>query len=178
MAVSSTTSVQSDGLYVPFRNAQRGGPSGSDPVGTLFVNAEATGAAGGGTVTINITMRRQEFGFPIIWVPTYITTLDTLASVGKIVWSYLDTGNERLGASINEAVVAVATGLAINAGVVAERGVAIDPTGETALAVMSAIWDDNVDTKAYHVHVFGAVFDRQVMALSDGSVHDLLAGIR
>ncbi len=177
MAVSTTTNVE-DGLYVPYRTGRRGGEDGSDPVGTLFVNAEATGDATGGTLTVKIKMRSQEFGFPAVWVPTLVVLLDDLAAVETPLFQFASTGQERLSVSVHEAILSVRGGGTSNTAVVDALGVAIDPDLVAGGDVMIAIWASNTDTKSYHIHAYGPIWDGQLLAMSQGRIPDILAGVR
>lgn len=177
MAVDTDT-LTSAGLFVPFRTAMRGGPEGRDPVGTLMVEAEATGAAGGGSVIAGITSVAQPFGFPMLWVPTHISLSDNLAAAEVINFQFRDEGNARLNTEIGDAVNALA-GSQGNVRTVRELSLVIDVTenGDTALRIMLGSWSTNTDTKTYHLHVYGPVYDAQIMARSD-RVPELVAGLR
>lgn len=175
MAVVATAKV-SDGLFVPFRTTSRGGGNGRDPVGTLYVDAGATGAAGGGTVEVNIGMNAEEFGFPILWVPTVVAISDNLAAAEDVLFGWQATGNERTNTFMG-IVVAMLRAAAINAGQNVQTGMLLDGFGSTDGAVMSATWDTNTDTKTYHLHVFGPVWDGQLIA-KGGRVPEMLAGLR
>lgn len=175
MAVDTTVTVAGGGLYVPFRTPIRAGPLGNQPVGTLNVDANATGAAGGGTVTLRITMDVEEFGFRPIWCPTRVSVSDNLATAEAMELLYIATGNERLRANIGEVVVTVAVS-GSNVGLAEGLPVPIQPN-VAAGEIMRATWDTNTDTKIYHLHVFGPVFDAELLA-REGEVADLLAGIR
>lgn len=175
MAVVQTRNV-GDGVFVPFRVPKRAGAVGDRPVGTLGVDSEAVGTATGGTVRIQLAMDLQEFGFPIIWVPTVISLSDNLAS--PIVVTFGISGSmPRMQANLEEAVVLVATpGLALNVGIVENVSIPME-SNAPGQEVMFAVWGTNTDTKIYHLHAFGPVYDAQVMA-NEGEVPDLVAGLR
>lgn len=175
MAVVANAFV-SAGLFVPFRTAKRGGDNGSDAVGTLSVDANATGAAGGGTVTITINMTKSEFGFRCLWVPTIMVVSDDLAAAEVVEMAFSAGGNERLSTSLTQAQLLVAGG-SQNAGNAYDSAVLIDPDQVVAAEVLRAVWSTNTDTKGYHFHVYGPVFDGELLALNN-SIGDLLAGLR
>lgn len=173
MAVSTTTAV-SGGLYVPFHQKSRG--DGYTPVGTLYVDGGATGAAGGGTVSIAISMRALEFGFRLAWVITQMSISDNLGTAEVVELSYQAAGNRR----INSAIVFAQSTLDAGAqdGALLEIGaIPIEGVSQTQGDVFKAQWQTNTDTKSYHLHAFGPVYDLELIAQS-GRVPPLLAGIR
>ncbi len=179
MAVDTTLVVSAaNSAYVPYHIGQRGGDEGNTPVGTLDVDAEATGAAGGGAVTLRIFLARQVFGFPMMWVPTIVSLLDNLSSAEVAVVRYGVTGNVRMTAGLEQAVTLVANSGTGNAGQTENVTIPIEPSTDSAQEVLQAIWDTNTDTKVYHMHVFGPVYDLQVLAENGARVPNLMAGIR
>lgn len=175
MAVEDTTTIASAGLFVPYRTAMRAGMHRTEPVGTLFIRGTVTGAAGGGTAIINISMAVQEFGFHAIWVPTTIVLQDSLASLEGIIFQYDDRGNERLATDIIEHV----TPTTINSqqrGSVETTGVIIDPNVAGGNVVLKATWQTNTDTKVYIMTAFGPIWDGQVMA-REGGVPEAFSGL-
>lgn len=177
MAVVANADV-GDGLFVPFRTLIRGGPGGIDPVGTLMVNAEASGAAGGGTVTLNVRMRVQEFGFHAMWVPMYITVHDDLPSAEVVEFTFQNGGNERLSTILVEAITTVRTANAsANVGRVQSISVLIDPNSVAQATILRGVWATNTDGDTYHIHAYGPVFDGEVIARG-GGVSQLVAGLR
>lgn len=175
MAVSTNVNVR-DGIFTPYHQARRTLLNGL--VGTLYVDAGSTGAAGGGTHGINIRMRREEFGFPILWVPTLIGVQDNLASAEVVELTYQGSGNRRLiaGAGLREAVTTVATAVGNNVGQMANVTLPIEGRGPDN-AILSATWATNTDTKLYHLHVFGPVYDLQVISRL-GYLDEVAAGLR
>lgn len=173
MAVNTTTLI-ADGVitsrYTPYHAARRGGPDGSDPVGTLSVNAQATGAAGGGTVIVGISMNRETFGFPLLWVPTMISIADNLATAEDVDLAY---SGGRMETAQQQVVTMVQ--FAENAGAASQYGVSFE--GGEATLIITATWQTNTDTKTYHLHVFGPVYDLQVIA-ARGRISDIMAGLR
>lgn len=174
MAVVATALV-SDGVFTPFRTTKRGGEGGQDPVGTLYVDAGATGAAGGGTVLLTIAMSAVEFGFSLLWVPTLITISDNLAAAEDVQFGWQATGNDRIS-TFMATTVPMLRAAGINAGQQVQTGMLIDGFGSD-LAIMSVTWDTNTDTKIYHLHVFGPVYDGELLAKGD-KIPELLAGLR
>lgn len=178
MAVSVSGELQS-GTFVPFRTAKRGGPEGSDPVGTIYFDGGATGAAGGGTVTISVTMAKLDFGFHALFVPTFLSVQDTLVTAEEVNLIYDAAGNSRIGAGngIVQGQLAVA-GAGVNSAVFTVNGMLIEPSEETQALVLAAQWITNTDTKAYHFHVFGMLFDAEIMAREESRISELLMGVR
>lgn len=176
MAVSTNQNMSntSIGEYVPFHQAGRDNPSGI--VGTLMANAEATGDATGGEVSITLRMRREEFGFPLLWVPTKIGVRDNLAAAEEVSMFYVASGNRRLNDNFFEVQLAVRQGVT-NAAILSNPSIAIEGLGPGQGDVFGATWSTNTDTKTYHLHMFGAVFDLQMLARM-GRVEAFLAGLR
>lgn len=174
MSVVTDNAVQFQGEYVPFHTAGRGGRNGL--VGTLGVDAQATGDAGGGSVTLNLNMRREEFGFPILWVPTVVSLFDNLATAENVIGKFESAGNRRLDFGLRQIATMVQVG-ADNVGIIENVTVPIEGIGIASARVYQAFWASNVDTKAYHLHMFGAVFDLQVIARL-GEIDLLAAGMR
>ncbi len=177
MAIDSTVFLSAIGLFVPFRTAQRGGKEGADPVGTVMIDAGVTGAAGGGTVRLSVAGTGTEFGFPMLWVPTMISTQDNLSAAEVVTLLWRNEGNDRLNTVIQEARLAVA-GADFNIMVPNQLGILIDPSGlRVNTNLIQALWSTNTDTKTYHLHVYGPVYDAQLIARG-GIVPELLAGLR
>lgn len=175
MAISQNRAL-SDQLFVPWHTATRGG-DGSNPVGTIAVDALATGAAGGGTVTLRLQQSIEQFGFPLVWVPTWIAVTDNLASAEPVQLTLGSTGNRRLNADVSHTILTVADGQGLNNGNLENVTVPIEGRTVADGTVITAVWDTNTDTKSYHIHAFGAVFDLQLLA-REGQVWPLLAGLR
>lgn len=177
MTVSTNVKVE-DGHYVPFHTRWRGGPGGDEPVGSLAVDAGATGAAGGGTVSAGITMNAEEFGFRMIWIPTQIYIRDNLATAEDMSFSYEQAGNRRLNTNSTLRVLMTASAQSQNTGLVDGASIPIEPlVATTDGRCMVAIWDTNTDTKSYHLHVFGFAFDMELIARK-GGIGPLMSGIR
>lgn len=173
MAVSQTRNVNS-GDFIPYHTERRGEPDGL--VGVCSKDAEATGAAGGGTVSIIIQARRDIFGFPWTWVPTAIVIEDNLAAAEEVEVTHSADGNRVLGASLRESVLTVRTG-SNNHGVKSVVAIPVEPSLEDNTAIILATWPTNTDGKTYHLHVFGPVFDMQWLA-RNGNISPMLAGLR
>lgn len=174
MAVDTTVFV-SAGLYVPYQTRYRG--IGTGPVGTVYVDGTATGAAGGGTVTLSIAMRAIEFGFKVLWIPTQVSVRDTLASAEVVEFVFDAAGNLRLDSAVVIPAVTVAMAQGGNSVLLDIGGIPIEGVTQAQGNVLRAVWATNTDTKAYHVHAFGPVYDMESMAKS-GVLPDLMAGIR
>ncbi len=177
MAVSTDTDM-ANGHYVPFRTERRGGDRGDRPVGTLFADGNAIGAAGGGTVEVGLTMGRQPFGFRIMFVPTIIAVRDNLASLENVNFIYALTNNSRLpaGTNVDENIVPITSG-GIQVGRVIGVAFLIEPEEDAPGLVMRATWATNTDGKAYHLHTYGVVYDAEIMT-GYGQVPDLVGGLR
>ncbi len=183
VAVSKTIDVD-DGsapgvtLYVPFRGFDRS----LGPVGTLDVKAVALGDATGGSVAISIRMRKEEFGFHPLWVPTMISIEDNLATVENPEVIFRGLGNERLIDEHCENVTMVASLVGSrNCGKVQSIGFIIEPDQPTPNSIVTCTWATNTDTLAYNVHMYGVIFDGEAMARgkhAGSAVSPLLAGVR
>ncbi len=176
MAVAQSRAVADVGLYVPFRGFDRE----AGMVGTLAIDAEATGDAGGGAVTILITMARIEFGFHPIYVPTRVSSFDTLTTPEVVMFQFDPAGNERIDESLREADLAVA-GFGGSSATFDKLGVTVEPILEASTSVLVFQWTTNENTKAYHGHIFGVVYDGE--ALARGKRHAktpdvLMGGVR
>lgn len=177
MTVTETVDV-STGLYVPFRTGRRAGWNGSQPVGTVSLDAEATGDSGGGKVSLSVSMPRFVFGFHPIWMITQIECLDNLAVAEVVFFRYVATGNERLQGNLGEAQLAVRHAAAANnVALFTIGGVPIEPDQLVAADVVLVEWSTNTDAKTYHLHVFGYLFDAEEIARGDGMIGERLAGL-
>lgn len=177
MVLSASRSVESFGLYTPFRGFDRE----AGAVGTLFVDAVMTGDATGGTATLIITMKRTEFGFHPIWVPTRVSTRDNLAAPEAVDFAFRAIGNERLDGDLREGKLPLAVAGGLNLATYSELGVAIEPQNPTANSVLQALWSSNVDTKVYHLHAYGILYDGEALARGKRlgkAPEQLLGGVR
>ncbi len=173
MAVAQSRSVADVGLYVPYRGIDRE----AGIVGTLAVDAEATGDGSGGAVTLLITMARQEFGFHPIWVPTRVSTFDQLATPEVVMFQFDPAGNERIADSLREAKLALA-GFGGSSAVFDKLGVPVEPDQVDTTSVLVAQWTTNETGDVYHLHAFGVVYDAEAMARGKvpGRTPDVLLG--
>lgn len=177
MSVTSIAAV-ANGTYEPFHTEVRAGPNSEDPVGTVAVDSGVTGDASGGTVTIGVSMRPQEFGFRLLWIPLSIVLRDNLAGQDLVNLNYLSVVNDRLDAVVEEFITMEDAAQSLNMGLSKMYALPIEVSyGTSGGNVLTAVWATNTDTKIYHLHVFGPVFDLEVMA-REGKVHPLMAGIR
>ncbi len=177
MTVSTNVTV-AGGRYVPWRTAMRGGDMGTEPVGTLEVDAGASGDVSGGTVSVGITINREEFGFPFLWVPTQITINDTLSTLENANMSYGSAGNERLNTDVLDIIVMRSGAQSTNEGIGSIAAIPIEAVpGTVDGRCLFTVWDTNENGKVYHMHVFGPVFDMQVIA-NQGGISELLSGVR
>lgn len=174
MAVAQVRVLDDVGLYVPYHTGGRGRYSGL--VGMLGMDANATGLAGGGSVTISITASKDAFGFPFTWVPTFIGVDDNLAAAEEVRVSYNGDGNRLLAFSPAQNALSVRSG-SQNTGVFSNLAIPIEPDGEDPVGILTAVWPTNTDTKLYHLHVFGPVYDMQVIA-RNYEITEMLAGLR
>lgn len=177
MSVDQARSVASNGLYVPYRGFDRA----YGPVGTLSVDAQATGDAGGGAVTLRIIMSAREFGFHPIWVVTRLSSIDGLATPEAVRLLFAEAGNERLNADYNETLTPVVGPGGANVGNFANLGLVIEPDAAADANVIIVDWTTNEDTVQYHIHAYGVLFDAEALARAKHSgkgVDPLLAGIR
>lgn len=169
----NTERFVSAGLYVPFRGAARE----AGAVGTLYIDAEATGDGSGGIVQIHLNMSRIEFGFHPLWVPTHISTQDALASPEVVQVNWSETGNERQSAGLREHVLGI-TQSSINIAVFTQLGVIIEPNLQAGGRIMTANWATNTNSAAYHLHIFGPIYDGEFLARGKAGTPELLAGLR
>lgn len=173
MAISVLRSAEA-GNFVPFHTLNRGGDNGL--VGTFFVDAEVTGDSGGGGVTLRQGLGRNDLGFPWLWVPTIVASRDNLATAEVVTFIYDLTNNRRLSASLHETKLALQAG-AVNAALMENTSVPIEPDSDVSAEVFDVIWQTNTDTKIYHLHMFGPVYDLQLIA-AGGHVDEFAAGLR
>lgn len=165
----------SDGLFVPYRGFDRE----AGIVGTLSVDMEATGDAGGGTMVAQLNMNFLEFGFHPIWVPTRVGSADDQAAATNVLFTYSAAGNQRIQTDIDERKLAVIMN-GVNRAQYDQLQIPIEPISGGGI-VMQGFWLANVDTKVYHIHAFGPVYDAEALARgkTKGKTPDLLlAGVR
>lgn len=176
MSVATTRFIAS-GTYVPFRGVDRE----VSAVGTFSQDAVATGDASGGTVELLMSMIFIEFGFHPLYVPTRATTLDSLTTPEAVRLRYSGQGNERVEGNVDESVLAVVGVEGVNYATFSGLSIVIEPIGPDGGTVMTAKWSTNEDGDAYHLHVFGLMYDAEAMARGKrrgARVDELLAGIR
>lgn len=177
MAVTGTIAVENS-LYTPFQTRMRGGAYGEEPVGTLSVDGVVTGAAGGGTAKINITMKRIEFGMVVMFVPTIVVLRDGLATAEDVQFNWVNSGNIRTNVEFLVRVEMVDTIVTqINAGKVDPAGILIEGVDQTERFIAQVSWATNTDTIVYELHMFGLIYDAEVIA-KRGGISQLMAGIR
>ncbi len=175
MAISQDRAVADIGLYVPFRGIDRE----VGFCGTLFLDASATGDASGGAIQIRILMSKFEFGFHPIFVPTRVSAFDN-ATAEVVVFQYGAVGNERISDTTREPKLGVA-GFGGNSMTFESLGIPIEPILEGGGDVMGMQWLTNVDTKLYHAHIFGVIYDAEAMArgkVRGRKLDVLLGGVR
>lgn len=167
-----------DGLYTPFVTKFRGGPDGSQPVGTLAVQVVATGDGSGGVINMRITGTRSAFGFRYTWIPLYLLAGDTDQAVAKIyTLSWLNLGNIRLNAGLIESLPGVADAQELNAGPFASAGVQIEVESATALNILQMTASVNTTGASYRFRTYGPVYDRELIA-RHGVIDELFTGVR
>ncbi len=166
----------SSGDFVPFHQKVRGGVEGA--VGSLACDFEATGDGSGGSVWINVSAADIEFGFRYLFVPTFVFTRDTLASAANISFGWVGTSNRRLQVleSYAQTLVAIAAS-GVNHAKADPSGIVIEGRTRAQGRIMRIAWPTNTNTFVYHVHVFGTMFDAELIE-KQGSIHSLLTGIR
>lgn len=172
MSVEERTSMSVQ-HYVPFRGADRA----EGAVGTVNVDIQATGDGSGGTVKVVLDMSRVTFGFHALWVPTRVSSEDNIGAVEVVQLSWQRFGNERLAGTVTENVLTVRHGVE-NAAPFGELGLLIEPDLEVEAGVMQMLWQTNTDTKTYHLHAFGPVYDGEFMSRGRSGIPELLAGLR
>ncbi len=176
MSVDTSTAIAALD-FLPFRTGERGGGDGGDPVGTCAIDAQAVGDGSGGTVAVNITASRLQFGFHPLMVPTYVVARDNLAAAEVVQLAYSGVGNERLtGTSFLEHLLSLAGAGSVNSARFRESGLIIEPSVVTGAIVMTAKWITNTNAKIYHLHVYMNVWDAELMALS-GRIQGVLTGV-
>ncbi len=161
MAVASTVLITSASLFVPFSgmNRYRGA------VGTLDLEGDATGAAGGGTVSITFSQTDvNALGFRPLYVPKYMSTLDT-ASAEQVRATFAFNGNRRLARSMDVLKLSIARGVNNFAAWPGhDYKLVIEPDGGGSLIIFT--WETNTDTKSYQANVFLVVYDLEALAKS------------
>jgi len=175
MAVTATR-FWTAGLFVPWMQRIRGGEGHGSPVGTLHMDAEATGDGSGGSVTIFIAGTREMFGFRALLVPTLISVSDALAAVSAVLIQWTAVGNRRLSANINEVVTTVRVA-GENHAILQEQGMTIEPPTDVNTNGFTVLWATNLNLAVYHFHVVASVYDLEIIE-KYGTVDPLVAGIR
>ncbi len=172
MAVSTNQDVDTVGLYVPYRGMDRE----AGIVGTLFIDGLATGDGSGGAIQIRIRMKRIEFGFHPIFVPTRVSSFDD-ATAEVVFFQYVNAGNERISTFTREPKLGVA-GFGGNSATFESLGIPIEPDQEDNAEIMGMQWTTNVTGKLYHAHIFGVMYDAEAMARGKrfGKTPDVLLG--
>ncbi len=177
MAVSTNQDVEDVGVYVPFRGVDRQ----AGPVGTLMIPSVATGDATGGAVTITVRMKRLEFGFHPIFVPTRAHFTVNEAAAQEVLMSYSAAGNERISSAFAEEVTSRITGSGDNIGNLTLLEIPIEPSEDLAAAIMQCRFTLNTDTDTYNFNVFGVMYDAEAMAKGKrqgARIDMLMAGVR
>lgn len=175
MAVTSNTRLNS-GVYTELKQIIRGGRERSKPVATAMVEGEATGAAGGGLVTVNITVTNDEFGFRAILVPVAVFTNDNLATPEVVQVAWPSAQNKRMQQNVSQAFTPLRVN-SINLGKVEASGMLIEPFISAASSIVRAVWATNTDTKVYNLAALFMVYDLEMME-REGEVGALMEGIR
>lgn len=173
----SVVGTPTSGVFTRYRGVKRGIGQGG-PVGTWMVDAGATGDSGGGSVKVNVQMEDIDFGFGAIVVPTLIGTRDSLVAAENVLIVFT-TANERIHTGgIEDHIIQTRIG-SQNRGSLDKVNVALSVDGPGPGTVMIAEWDTNTDTKEYHLHVYGVVYDEEAMArlANDLVISGALAGI-
>ncbi len=175
MSVTSDHSF-GDGLYVPFRGFDRS----VGPAGTFNQEMVDAGDATGGTVTINLQMSREEFGFNAIFVPTKVISQSGLTTGGVVSFSFRSENNERLASAMTVAQTEFDAG-SLNHADWEQLSMVIEPNNSARDDVMRMVWATNTNLVDYRMKVFGVVYDAQAIARGKhpgAAVDDLMAGIR
>lgn len=174
MAVSQDRALAQVGFYTQTEVRVRGKAGAA--VGWLHVDAGATGDASGGSMQLTLQGRQQEFGFKWLWLPLHITFRDDLASAETVVFRYKAAGMRVLNFDLEETIQAVrASGQ--NRGTVIGGVLPVYTESLVAVDLLEILWATNTDTKLYHLHAFGPVFDREILAKGAG-YSEMLAGLR
>lgn len=176
MALSVTRAV-SAGLYVPFRGVDRE----VSAVGTLSIDATATGDATGAPLTIVLSMGQIEFGFHAIWIPTRVVVLENNGAAQEVLFVYQTAGNQRIQGGLSEEITTRVTVDGDNVGNAEFLAVPIEPDSLAQANVFSARWAVNNDANIYELHMFGVLYDAEAIARGKrpGAVIDtFMAGVR
>lgn len=170
MAVSNTETVTAQDFKV-WMGGRRGACRG-----TYDQDVEVTGAAGGGTATLAARWVGNEWGFVPIMVIMAVT-VQANTDPGFVRVSYVDTGNRRLQGELTYAYDTVVVDGNHITPEYAFPKVPIEPRdGPSVDLFMRAVFDTNTDTKIYHMHIFGLVFDAEWMSRS-GDYRELIQAI-
>ncbi len=165
-----------EGLYVPFRGVSRE----ESPVGTLSVDGEVTGDAGGGSASIVIRATKLMFGFHPLLALTRIQTFDTLATLEANRLLIQSAGNERIDEDYSEVMTPVEQGTDNNVANAQFLGIPIEPDQSVDSDILTIVWTTNELSDLYHLHAFFMVYDLEALARSPGRglIDLLIAGIR
>ncbi len=161
MSIDTTTTLATAALYTPFRGVRRSGV-----VGTLHARMGATGDGSGGTVAIQLSMVGDEFGFPLLFVPTLIGAESPNQENPVLTYQ---AGIERIGGQGGEFErvlihsVGNARNIAERAGSSPHISVVFNPD-QPAVEVLQVIWATNTTSGSYTVNLYAMCYDQQEMA--------------
>ncbi len=181
MSVQTLTELSS-GLFVPYRGTMQG----LQPAGTVEVAMQATGAAGGGTVTLHLVASKIEFGFHPILTLTAVASFATVVVAGEVFFQYSAVGNERMQQSVLTLpkTEVDSGGFTMANWLGEELPIPIEPFIDSAVAQASRIvasiqWTTNTDTASYNAAVFALVWDMEALARrADAVMPDVFYGVR
>ncbi len=145
-------------------------------VGTYDHDFEGTGDGSGGTLTLSLSFDGTEWGFdPIIVITAVSVRISSDPTNVGIVYEV--TGNRRLADDLGFASGTVSNqGQFLNPEYVLPR-IAIEPQkGQVTGVFLRALFDSNVNSAIYHFHVWGLVFDAEIMAAS-GDYREIVAAL-
>lgn len=179
MTVTDVTLFQ-DGLYVPYRGLAKG----IQPAGTYSALLSGTGDAGGGTVNLQMSMRKVEFGFHAVLTMVLVEANDNLASPVEVLFQYSATpGNERVDtAGVMSVRKLPVSSIGLNRAnwLGQDLPIPIESISVAGATAFNIAWATNTDTKLYTARVFGQLWDAEVLARSRGRMvmSDQFFGVR
>lgn len=156
MAVSSTYTLVAD----DFTRFPRVGKS-DGLVGTLDFDAEDTGEAGGGTMTIRVTHPEGVWGFRPFLILTGVA-VSANTDPGNVQVNFEGAGNKR-GDDLVYGFDPIATGANFVTPTELQARVLIEPA-DGAANFLTVVFDTNTDATVYHVHCQGLVYDGEILA--------------
>lgn len=135
------------------------GPEREDGlVGTFSIDVGATGDASGNPLTVIAQMQRGVWGFPALLVTHAMSVNAVAQDPGFANLGYLAVGNRRIQGDLRFATdfILVDNDYWMTESVIPR--IIVEPT-EALASIFVTTFATNADTKVYHLHVAGLVYD-------------------